>query len=277
MATRSRNQRRAYGRWLRKKFGLTLKLMRSADSPSVVGSWLAKIAGKETFLGTKALLLPPKHIRLQELADAGFNCPESRFWLRGRLDIQELAEFFDKHHRISLRNFTEETVGEETPKLPVAYDQSDWGSIVEFCRRHNRAYHTLVNRALPLGDSALAGNIILDAKRYFVCYFEGYGTPRDVDDKVSELRVYMRQFGSKGPQWIPELDILAEDLGAFHPELRPLTVEFSLYPYPVGIQNTSVIFWEWRSGSYYDLSTILMNLLEHADSHDLKMTFPSGG
>ena len=268
---RTRHERQAFGRRLRGLGTNLFNLFRAADSPSPLRNWLGQMLLKNA-AATSEQLLPLKHVRLQELADAGFNCADFRFWPKNKLDVAELREFWQKQGRISLRNFREETALEQTPKLPVAYDRSDWSAILDFCRRYNREYHTLVNEALPLKDSLYAGNIILlDEEHYVVSYFEGYGTPRDVDDKEHpELKVYVRKFGVAVPSWAPELFAeLAAKLQSFRTCFRPMTVEFSAYPYPVGICRRQEVFWEWRGGAAHDLSAVVARLLERVESCEL--------
>ncbi len=277
---RTRHQRKAFGR-LFQKLGSVTDIIRAADAPSFFRSWLGHILLKNISQKPQMQILPLKHTRLEQLAEAGFNCPDFCYWLRGELNPLELKDFLEKYGRISLRNVTEERLLEQTPKLPVEYDQNDWDFISDFCSKYNRQYHTLVNEALPLKDSLIAGNIILlDPERYVVSYFEGYGTPRDVDDKgSSELKVYLRPFNTPVPEWAPKkLEELVAQLQTSHLNFSPITpktFEFSIYPYPVGLQQRPEVFWEWRSGSTHDLYTIIARMLERADSHELIFHLPS--
>lgn len=275
---RTRHQRKAFERLCR-KLGLS-NIIKAVDAPAPFRSWLANIILRYVPRESPAMILPLKHIRLQQLADESFNVPVFHYWLRGELKnrISELEDFWKKHGRISLRNVTEEKILDQTPKLPVKYDQSDWDSISDFCLRHNEQYHTLVNEALPLRDSLMAGNIILlDSERYVVSYFEGYGTPRDVDDKPSsELKIYLCSSRDQAPGWAPrQLEELVPRLQMFRTDFRPITFEFSRYPYPVGLLQGQEVFWEWRSGSAHDLYTVVARMLERADSHELIFQLPA--
>lgn len=272
--TQTRHQRKAFGRLFRKLGGAT-KIISAVDAPSSFRSWLANILLRDISTEPPAQILPLKHVRLQQLADARINTPSFRYWLRGELNPAELKAFLRSHGRISLRNVREERLLEETPKLPVEYDKSDWDFIIDFCSKHNRQYHTLVNEALPLSDSLMAGNIILlGSGKYIVSYFEGYGTPRDVDDKSSaELKVYLRPFDTEGPIWAPRIfEGLVAQLQATHLNFSPIepkTFEFSIYKYDVGLLQRPEIFWEWRSGSAHDLYTVVARMLERVDSHEM--------
>ncbi len=272
---RTRHQRKTLARLI-EKFGIN-NIFRAIDGPSGFRKRLVEVLMKDPYSKPQKQILPLKHIRLQELLDAGINCPPFLYWLRGEIKIGELKDFWKKHGRISLRTVTEEINLQPTPKLPVAYDKSDWGFITGFCIEHNIKYHTLVNAALPLEDSLLAGNIILlDPDHYIVSYFEGYGTPRDVDDKdFSELKVYLRSFGNLVPAWAPpQIDEIIGKLKEFKPDFRPITFEFSIYPYPVGVLKRHEVFWEWRSGCAHDLYTIVTRMLERVDSHELTLRIP---
>ncbi|MEY4722737.1 MAG: hypothetical protein RLZZ324_250 [Candidatus Parcubacteria bacterium] len=275
--TRTRNQRRAFGRFIMKHFPEGWRLTRFADGHAVIGNWLSR-----AFVGTPPVApqpqhLPLKHTRLADLEHAGFNVADHRAWLRGELDEPALEAFLRQHGSISLRNFREETPGEPTPKLPVEYEQTDWHHVREFCREYNRQYHTLVNQALPLGESLYAGNVILmDDARYVVSYFQGYGTPRDVDATPNgKLNVFMRSFGDAPPH-VPEgLRDIGERFKTFLPQHRPMTIEFSIYPHAVGRLRRPEIFWEWRGGSTQDLHTVIARLLDRVSAYDVALHVPA--
>lgn len=80
---------------------------------------------------------PLKHIRLQQLVEAGFNVADFLCFpprtLAGR--EKELEAFLQKHGRISCRHFHDNE--KQYFKCPVLYDQTDFKKIVEFCLRHN--------------------------------------------------------------------------------------------------------------------------------------------
>ncbi len=233
----------------------TLLSLGAADKPEQVNKAFRPLIFKEAVEGSAAVIFPLKDARLNELVRAGFNCPRFRSWPRGKLDLQELREFREllrvARQGISLRNFREEKILEPTPMLPVAYDQTDWAFIEKFCTEHNRNFHTLVNEGLPLNDSEFAGKILLRSdETYTVSCFEGYGTPRFVDDGTAKsVKVYHQKFGLRPPEGIPEsVEALVLRLKSFRENFRPMIIEFSVYPYDVGIQKQKTILWEWRSG-----------------------------
>ena len=195
---------------------------------------------------------PLKHVRLEQLYDAGFNVADFICFpprtLKNRVD--ELRAFLAKHGRISCRHFHEDE--KKHFKCPVKYDQTDLNTILTFCLEHNEIYYTLCNEAINLQESVCAGNILtLDDKNYFVEYFHGPGTPRDIESKgADELKVYTRSFGSpsQGPPPLEIVRKMAYQASKFKPVPRPYILEFSLYPYPIGRNQTEIVIWEWRLG-----------------------------
>ncbi len=202
---------------------------------------------------------PLKNVRLEQLSGAGFNVADFICFpphtLRGR--EEELKAFLTKHGTISCRHFHQD---EKTHfKCPVKYEQADFDTILAFCLANNEgknetktAFYTLCNEAINLKDSICAGNILtLDDKNYFVEYFHGPGTPRDIESKgADELKVYTRSFGSP-PHGPPPPDIVkttAYQASKFKAVPGPYILEFSLYPYPIGKNQTELIIWEWRLG-----------------------------
>ncbi len=202
---------------------------------------------------------PLKHVRLAELYKAGFNVADFICFppntLRGR--EEELRAFLTKHGTISCRHFHE---NEKTHfKCPVKYEQTDFDTILAFCMANNYGnneqgipFYTLCNEAINLQDSICAGNIlVLDERNYFVEYFNGPGTPRDIESKgADELKIYTRNFGAP-TQGTPPPEIvrqMAFKASKYRPVKGPYILEFSLYPYPIGRSRSTMIIWEWRLG-----------------------------
>jgi hypothetical protein len=276
----TRSGRQFFGKMLR-KYGLNM--FTGADAPGPIHNLLGKIVFKKPPEKPGIQLLPLKHMRLEQLAKAGFNVPNSKCFLRGELQrkekVEELLAFWTKWRRISLRSFREENVLEETPQLPVLYDTNDPRIILKFSLEHNQHYHTLAHQALPLVDSKYTGKIILlGNERHAAIYFEKYGTPRFLDEKdenkkpLPGLMAYRSASFSNMPEWVPEeIRGLAERLQSFYQEFRPMTVEFSIYPYSVGIYEEQEILWEWCGGSTYDLDKISAFLMERAEEYQLKI------
>lgn len=194
---------------------------------------------------------PLKHMRLQQLEEAGFNTADFIFFPPNRADLGRVRKFFKKHGRISIRHYGEDE--NRFFKCPVLYNQEDWSVIWQFINQNNKRFWTLCNQAIRLEDSQFAGNILLldeKGRNFTVEYFEGPGTPRDMEHKSpSQLKCFRREFGKPFLGSIhQELISVAAQFRNFLPEQRPIVLEFSIYPYPIGKLQRHDIFWEWRLG-----------------------------
>ena len=114
-----------------------------------------------------------------------------------------------------------------------------------------RAY-TLCNEAINTKDSVCAGNILVHNEHtYFIEYFYGPGTPRDIESKgPDELKTYSKSLGQPAQGERPPEEVLRMVLDArrFQPLNKAYIIEFSVYPYPVGKSRDYVVCWEWRWG-----------------------------
>lgn len=215
---------------------------------------------------------PLKHVRLQQLYEAGFNIADFVYFPPNTLVRRqdELRTFLAKHKRISCRHFHENETRHF--KCPVKYDQTDIDIVLAFCLEHNQMFFTLCNEAISLQDSICAGNILtLDERNYFVEYFHGPGTPRDIETKsAKELFVYTRSFGqpSRGEEPPDIIKQIAYQASKFRPVQGPYILEFSLYPYLIGRKQEEVIIWEWRLGwLHYQLQANRFLLEENQRLH----------
>ncbi len=203
---------------------------------------------------------PLKHLRLHQLSESGFNVADFICFppntLLGR--EEELRVFLKKHGTISCRHFHEQEKAHF--KCPVKYEQTDFKTILDFCLANNYGdndektpFYTLCNEAINLKDSICAGNIlVLNEQAYFVEYFYGPGTPRDIESKgPDELKTYGKTMGQPAEGEKPPDDVLRMVLNAKKFKAldnKSYIVEFSLYPYPIGRDQTNIICWEWRWG-----------------------------
>ena len=182
---------------------------------------------------------PLKVRRIEQLDEVNLNVADFICFPPGQLRAAELEDFSRKFRAVSCRTFAADE--DKEFKTPVKYDISDFEEVLEFATAQNRKYFVLVNEALPLKDSIIAGNIYFtSASDFIVEYFRGPGTPRDVDAKPLE-HVRSSKFGSLVGSGLEPLPLLV----ARFPQ-RPAIFEFSLYPYPVGRRKERLIFWEWR-------------------------------
>lgn len=203
---------------------------------------------------------PLKHIRLEQLHQAGINVADFICFpprtLRGR--EEELRAFFAKHGTISCRHFHENE--KVYFKCPVKYDQTDFDTILAFCLANNEgnneaktAFYTLCNEAINVKESICAGNIlVLNEYSVWIEYFYGPGTPRDTESKgPDELKTYGKTMGqpaegNRPPDAVLRMAVEARGFRAL--ANKAYILEFSLYPYPIGRNQTHIICWEWRWG-----------------------------
>lgn len=222
---------------------------------------------------------PLKHIRLQQLYDFGLNVANFICFpphtLRGR--EEELKVFLAKHGTISCRHFHQDERNHF--KCPVKYEQTDFDTILAFCLANNEgdnetktAFYTLCNEAINLKDSICAGNIlVLNDKAYCIEYFYGPGTPRDIEENPDKLKTYGKIEGQPAEGEKPPDGVMRMVLGARKFKAlanKAYILEFSLYPYPVGLNQTNIICWEWRWGwLHYQMQAnrILLDQLQKAN------------
>lgn len=180
---------------------------------------------------------PLKVRRLEQLDEVGLNVADFVCFAPKQLKIGELRDFCKRFKAVSCRTFAADE--DQEFKTPVKYEISDTNAVIEFAKEHNNHYFVLVNEALPLKDSIIAGNIWFKSKDDFLCeYFRGPGTPRDLETKSIFRAISERDVADT---WLSEM---LEAVSRF--PYRSVIFEFSVYPYPVGQRQTSLVFWEWR-------------------------------
>jgi hypothetical protein len=189
--------------------------------------------------GKTGLVYPLKVRRLEQLDEVGLNVADFVCFPPNRLNLGEIRSFFKKYKSVSCRTFAADE--DKAFKTPVKYEIRNLNELLTFAREQTQSYFVLINEALPLADSVIAGNLLFKSRSDFLLeYFRGPGTPRDIDSKPL-TRVDTSHFPF----------ITATGLGML-PDLvdrfpyRPVIFEFSLYPYPVGRRREKLIFWEWR-------------------------------
>lgn len=192
-------------------------------------------------------IYPLKHVRLEQIYEAGFNIADFICFPPREFDENLLRKFFAKHGKVSCRHFhSDET---RNFSCPFLRDVNDVEKAVNFCKEHNKTYFSLINENLVTTDSTYAGNIWLkDDRNYLVEYFEGPGVPRDLDKMPSDkIKRFTREIGEPMDPSAPEaLKRLAFNFQKLVPHIRPVILEFSIYPYPIGRSQTYEVCWEWR-------------------------------
>lgn len=163
---------------------------------------------------------------------------------------RKTEEVFFKHGKISCRHFHADEFKKNA--CPFLRDVTDVEAAVAFCREHNQAYFSICNENLVTADSLFAGNIWLkDDRNYLIEYFEGKGTPRDLEHmRPEKIKRLTREIGQPMDPSAPEaLKKIAFHFQKLVPHIRPIIVEFSIYPYPIGRRQTHEVCWEWRKAT----------------------------
>jgi len=202
---------------------------------------------------------PRKHERLQDMLGNGLNVADFICFEPNQLEEKKIEKFFEKHRKVSIRHFHEDEV--RFPKCPVLYDADNLKKVIEFAKENNKRFYTLINQSISVRDSLFCGTIFwiddgLRDRKFIMEYFNGIGTPRDIEKKNQSQLIH--QYGpifltiqTQDPKYEQLKVIVNETWRAT--ALRPIIFEFSYYPYPVGKLQKRQIYWEWRLGdlNYY--------------------------
>lgn len=126
---------------------------------------------------------PLKHERLLQLKKAGLNTVDFLWYPPGRLNKKEIANFFDKHRRISFRQFKEDgRVG----NLREVFDVRNLDLLLDFIRtnRHPDSY-AIVNQGVDLDADTIRGCLRwFDLYAFGIEFFIGQGNPRKIEKKT---------------------------------------------------------------------------------------------
>src|SRR5438309_8508074 len=104
---------------------------------------------------------PLKVRRLEQLDRIGLNIADFVCFPPKQLDIEELTKFCSKYKAVSCRTFAADE--DKQFKTPVKYEISDIEDVLDFAREQNETYYLLINEALPLKDSVIAGNFYFNS------------------------------------------------------------------------------------------------------------------
>lgn len=195
-------------------------------------------------------MYPPKDTRIRQLFDAGLNIVDFVHFGIRKYDSNVARAFFNKYGSVSIRTFADDESKEFA--TPVEYERDKFDQAERFCIEQNKTYHILMNQALKRADSVLWGNILwYDLSKFTVEYSDKPGTPRDIEtSSMEDLRVLHGDlseyifFESKDRQLMEVI----RKTNLFLTSVRPIVIEFQLYPYPVGVLGEKWVFWEWRRG-----------------------------
>lgn len=195
---------------------------------------------------------PTKDKRLEQLDAMGLNIADFVHFAPGQFNVSKARELFDKYKCVSVRTFSDRE--HEVCLGPVKYEIGRFEEVERFCRENTREYHLLVNQAISVKDAIITGKIMwLDDVRYYIDYFHGAGTPRNVDNMGGDLRVVgglvHRHDIPLSPDRATNMALyeLVEKTKNVPQSLKPnpVLLEFQFYPYQIGRRKERLIFWEW--------------------------------
>src|SRR3989344_588812 len=208
------------------------------------------------FFGGEAMQRSPlKHVRLQQLKDAGLNTVDFLWYPPGKLNEQEVADFFERHRRVSFRQFKEDgRVG----NLREIFDVRNLDPLLSFIKanRHADSY-AIVNQGVDLKANTIRGCFRwFDLYAFGIEFFIGQGNPRRIEKKKdSEL---IQIYGdiesgfehSRCRNWDGAYSGLLKELGqmtsSFLTGFRPIIIEFEWHTSQLGWKPDNWLFWEWR-------------------------------
>lgn len=196
---------------------------------------------------------PTKEKRLAQLDMSGLNIADFIHFAKGEFAEDKARAFFEKHKCVSVRTFSDD---EHAKYLsPEIYEVKDFGEVKAFCMKITGEYHILINQAIAIKEASITGKIIWeDDIRYRIDYFYGAGTPRDIDNimrsnlNVAEGVVHLhgRPLSDDAPTNIALHKVVNATQDFIKViKVRPVILEFQIYPHPIGKRNENIIFWEW--------------------------------
>ena len=102
----------------------------------------------------------------------------------------------------------------------------------------------LISKGINPQDSILSGKYLKDVGGDFLDYVLGPSTGRDIDRDIP--KTWNVSLEVKPTDLPPRevVELLATVLGLRQNFQTPFVVEFSVYPYPIGKLNRTLIFWE---------------------------------
>lgn len=215
---------------------------------------------KDSVIGGKEVPMGAKGDSILKLMSLGVNTSDMLV-LRSRGDVSSFLEYGVLHlyhmegwEKISIR--TDNKLGQVTYKkwgLPFYPNRTieETREILtnELLDLVDVKIDILVSKGIDPQDSILSGKYLRSMEEDFLDYVLGPSTGRDIDKKIPKT---WEASSGVMPTDLPVdkmkelLDIV---LGVLHRNFQvPFVVEFSVYPYPIGMLNKNLIFWEVIEG-----------------------------
>src|SRR3989344_3526688 len=130
---------------------------------------------------------PLKHERLLQLKNAGLNTVDFLWYPPLAMNQKEIQEFFEKHRRISFRQYADDP---RVGALPEIFDVRDLDELLNFVKANRRANSfMIVNQGVDLDEDIPRGCFRwFDLYAFGIEFFIGPGNPRRIEKKKdSEL------------------------------------------------------------------------------------------
>lgn len=198
---------------------------------------------------------PLKHIRLLQLKQAGLNTVDFLCYPPGKLNKAAIQRLFEKHGRISFRQFAADSrVGNMREKFDVA----DLEKFFAFVKANRSPYgYALINQGVDLKAHTIRGCLWwLDLYKFRIEYFVGPGSPRWIEKKGKEALIEIPGDADEGfdtshtQNWDGRYSGLFKELiiqtRSFLTNIRPVIIEFEWHATPLGWKPDRWLFWEWR-------------------------------
>ena len=168
---------------------------------------------------------------------------------------REIQEFFEKHGRISFRQYTDDP---RIGALPEMFDSRDLNELLDFVRANRRPdSYMIVNQGVDMNEETIRGCFRwFDLYAFGIEFFIGQGNPRKIEKKTREELVQIygdAEFGfdfGKCINWDGYYSGLLKELvlmtRSFLANVRPMIIEFEWHASPIGWKPDNWLFWEWR-------------------------------
>lgn len=198
---------------------------------------------------------PLKHVRLLQLKQAGLNTVDFLWFPPGQLDRFAIQKFFEKHGRISFRQFSDDP---RVGNLPEIFDVRNLNQLLDFITANRRFNsYVIINQGVDLEQNTIRGCFSwFDFYRFRIEFFIGQGNPRKIEKKTADELTEIYGDADAGfdlgrcLNWNGNYSGLLKELvimtRPFLTAVRPLIIEFEWHTSPIGWKPSNWLFWEWR-------------------------------
>lgn len=199
-----------------------------------------------------------KYDSLEFLKEMGYNTPEFLL-ITSSKELAKVIDDWGTFNKLSIRSFR--------PRSNLTFNEPFYPNIemndvfINIMNGHLRqGYHLIISKGIDPTGTKWKGNIMIypsfSMRRfdYILECSEGYGTVRDLE-KDKNIKCFTSILEAMQATKCPEMSkiyIVAKDI--FDKlDKKPIILEWSVYEFPVGIKNKTVIYWEVRKGYERDV------------------------